>query len=134
MRSKFEPYLPAIFGVLGTVLGAVIALTSAGFVESRKQYETHKVEAVAAYLQSSWGGPSNAGQLELLRTISLLSVYAPREVLEIVDSYQATDCASSGDQTQECKEKWAEVVIKLRSMVNADAVVPELVTRVLWGA
>ncbi len=132
--NSWEKVFPAILGIVGTLLGSAITLVSTGYVESHKVVEQQRSQAIAQYIEAAWGEPSKAeDQWNYTRKLSVLSAYAPRRVLEAIRKYHSTDCARTGDKTQDCRQLWAKVVKELRPMTNADDASEDVLVEVIWG-
>ena len=131
--ERFRPHLPRCDGALGVAAGSAATLLTAGHVESVRLAETRSSQAVAAYLETAWGGSETQDQSDFTRKLSLLSVYASRSVLDAVRAYQATDCAAKADPPGPCRQLWAKVVRELRADNARDEVPEEEIVELIWG-
>lgn len=130
-----EALIPATVGILGTLLGVGITILATSSMESARQLEVQKAEAISAYLESAWGGYGESPDeiLDLTRKLSLLTVFAPEEVLDAISAYQQFGCPPQTGETERCKILWANVVNELREMMGLEEVPPDLVSKFLWG-
>ena len=129
-----EWLIPSVAAIAGVVAGLVATLLTTGFLEERKLTQQRQSEAVAAYLQSAWGGTAEADGYEFIRKLSLLSVYAPPETLEKIRDYNNSGCAEQNDQEEKCRSLWVSVVAELREAVGVEPVEEKTVKELLWGS
>lgn len=125
--------IPSSAALVGALAGLVVTLLTTGYLEAEKLSKQRRSEAVASYLQAAWGGSSDEDNLDFIRKLSLLSVYAPPSVLKTVHEYGVSNCTEIGDSEPRCKQLWVSVVTEMRTLVGSEPVSDTILRELLWG-
>ena len=130
--NLWEKLLPALVGVVGTLLGAGITFYAMAQVESTKIREARVGAAIGRFVKSSWAVPSEANALKLTQALTELAIYAPPKVVDEISQYTRTNCLESNDRGEHCKKLWISVLSQLRLLVDSEPVSPESLRHLTW--
>ena len=133
-RTKISDWLiPSAAALVGALAGLIVTLLTTGYLEESKLAEQRQSEAVAAYIEAAWGDSSAEDESDFVRKLSLLSVYASKDVVEKVRGYGISGCVESSDTEPKCKQLWVSIVVALRSLVGSEPVPDDTLRELLWG-
>lgn len=132
-------WINPLISASGALLGVIIGMFFAGYIESEKQKVILSSKAIETFAESTWidHDPKHKkeDQRKYIRLINRMAIYAPTNVIEALGNYHASECNGADDNnlSPKCKKLWSQVVVAMRDAAEQDEVKEEGIRRFMWG-